>query len=69
MREITNHRTGGGMDEHVSVKAMDEPGGGGANHAYIITVASAASVLPVDDTAIKFQQGPLAEAGINGITN
>ncbi len=43
---------------------MDEPGQGGANHHYDIESDGSLTVL----AAIRFQNGPIKEFGINGIT-
>ncbi len=54
-----------GTKKYTKVVAVDEPGIGGANHFY--------HILAVDRTAIlgkiEFQNGPIKEAGVNGIHN
>jgi hypothetical protein len=60
-REITNHRAGG-LNELVTVEAVDQPGDGGANHHYVVTAEG-------NRTEIRFQNGPVKEAGVNGLTN
>ncbi len=65
MREITTHKVGG-LNEALGVFAMDEPGEGGANHQYAICG------VPGGDPNrhhIFFQKGPIAEAGVNGVSN
>lgn len=67
-REITSHKVNG-LNEAITILALDEPGSGGANHIYGIS-----SFDPEDDdketqTTIPFQQGPIAEFGVNGISN
>lgn len=70
MREITNHRVNG-LNEVLSIEVLDAPGSGNACHAYRIT-----SDKPQDggtpDSAmclIHFQDGPVQENGVNGISN
>lgn len=71
MREITSHRVGG-LNEDLEVVSLDEPGNGGANHAYAVSYClnpgtSAGGVHTM--LRVDFQKGPVKEAGINGITN
>ena len=66
-REITSHQCGHGMDEQVRIEVVDGPGPGGACHAYDVWHPAA----PEDGenlTEIRFQKGPLEEAGPNGIS-
>jgi hypothetical protein len=37
MRDITTHHDGDGLTETIRVRAIDEPGPGGAHHAYEVT--------------------------------
>lgn len=72
-REIHDHKVNG-ANELLSIHVTDEPGSGGANHAYDIRwPASAPDALPEDcgpdHTLIRFQKGPIKEAGINGVTH
>lgn len=62
MRTITDHKLNG-LNEALDITVTDEPGPGGANHAYQISngVVVMASVL--------FQNGPIQEEGVNGISN
>lgn len=46
---------------------MDEPGSGNACHAYRIT--NVAEVRDFYHCHIRFQNGPILEAGVNGISN
>ena len=72
MRELTEHRVNE-ANEKLVIEVMDEPGQGGACHRYVISGydgsgnASAEDDDPVD-TIILFQNGPIKEAGVNGIT-
>jgi hypothetical protein len=75
MREITSHKVNPANDV-IEITVMDEPGAGGANHAYELTgydASSNPSFDGVDDLdgggiTILFQNGPIAENGVNGIT-
>lgn len=74
MREITDHKTNAANGE-LTVTAIDEPGSGGAHHQYRITgfAYPEAPTKPVPETwpgemAISFQNGPIKESGINGLT-
>lgn len=63
-REITSAKVGG-FNELVYIEAQDEPGDGGANHEYSIIVNNDEATR----TRLKFQKGPVPQAGANGITN
>ncbi len=71
MREITEHRVNPANDT-IKISVLDEPGAGGANHHYMVTLPDwtrapdGSGAKGVWD--IKFQNGPIAEAGVNGLT-
>jgi hypothetical protein len=77
MRQITSHRVNPANDKIV-ISVTDEPGAGGANHLYMIegfdtdTNAScpfkARHGSSAKHSTIIFQNGPIAENGVNGIT-
>lgn len=73
MRELTGHRVNPANDR-LKVEVTDEPGAGGANHRYEITGfdsgcnPSASAHMPSNLLVITFQNGPIAEAGVNGLT-
>lgn len=54
------------VNDLIRVEAQDEPGAGGANHDYRASWRGANGYEVVD--IIKFQNGPIAEVGVNGIT-
>lgn len=54
----------GPLDEQLTIGVMDDPGEGGANHVYQIVGPNG-----VWFTEIRFQNGPVKEAGVNGISN
>ncbi len=70
-RELTSHKVNG-LNEKLKIVVMDEPGQGGACHVYdIVTVEQ----TDADDDggeihcAIHFQNGPIQEFGVNGISS
>ena len=73
MRELTDHIVSGDQAVQLKIEVMDEPGAGGANHQYQIQ-QPAKGDAPEGATALSgitfigFQNGPIAEAGVNGIT-
>lgn len=69
MREITSHKVNG-LNEALTIRTIDQPGPGGAYHEYEIFYEGE------DDngkfshhTPIRFQKGPIKEAGVNGVSN
>lgn len=60
-REITDHKVNG-LNEALTIRVHDEPGPGGSNHDYSIYRGG-------NRTRIRFQKGPIKEAGVNGISN
>lgn len=79
-RELTGHIVNP-CNDRLKIEVLDEPGSGEACHRYDITgysaqnnpgrdVPSPHGYTPnVGHTCILFQQGPIAEAGTNGITH
>lgn len=61
-REITDHRCGGNINDIINVFSTDLPGNGGAHHQYTVE-------LPAGEFNLQFQDGPIQEVGVNGITN
>ena len=76
MRELTEHKVNPANDT-LTIDVMDEPGQGGACHLYRISGynhGSNPSLLgnnldPILATCILFQNGPIAEVGVNGVTH
>lgn len=69
MRELTSHRVNG-LNEVLRIVVFDEPGQGNACHKYEIGYGSG----PDDSNEgnpcyIRFQNGPIAEVGVNGLSN
>jgi len=74
MRELNDHKVNPANDT-LAVRVLDEPGSGGANHAYLIsgfdntTNPSDPDDQDPDTTLILFQNGPINEVGVNGVTH
>jgi hypothetical protein len=68
-REITCHKVNG-LNEAITIAVMDGPGPGGASHYYrvepIATDHPQGAINPVE---IRFQDGPIQESGVNGVSN
>lgn len=64
MRVLTDHEVPG-AESNLAVQVMDEPGQGGACHEYRICSSGA---FPDVDLRISFQNGPIKEFGLNGVT-
>jgi hypothetical protein len=62
MRKITDHIANPANDR-IDISVLDEPGAGGAHHHYAVDVDGTENGLDV-----RFQNGPIAEDGVNGIT-
>ena len=65
-RQITTHIVPGEKD-HLLIGTMDKPGHGGAHHEYEIFVPD--SSVRLDTECVIFQNGPIKEFGVNGITH
>lgn len=76
MRELHGHKVNPANDV-LKIEVTDEPGAGGAHHRYEITgfdTATNPSLGPTNGepksaTVLLFQNGPIAEVGVNGITH
>ena len=67
-RAITDHRCND-LNDGIRITATDPVGPGGANHQYRLDVIAGAPHSGGMTTGIKFQFGPVKEAGFNGISN
>lgn len=77
MRQLTDHKTNPANNE-LTITVCDEPGAGGASHLYRITgfntksnpsdVFQFAHGPLADQLTVLFQNGPIGEVGVNGIT-
>ena len=68
MRELTSHKVNG-LNEALTIGVHDEPGSGGACHEYRISYDDSQSDTPCEPCSINFQNGPIQEFGVNGISN
>lgn len=80
MRQLNGHQINP-VNDKLTITVVDEPGSGGANHAYFIggsdidfdsnpgidTMMEYAEHR--DGYSLLFQNGPIAEAGVNGVTH
>lgn len=62
MRRIYDHVTNQ-CNKDIRIEVLDEPGCGGAHHEYRVVLPSGEATL------IGFQNGPILEAGTNGLTH
>lgn len=62
-RKVTDHKLNG-LNDALEILVLDEPGQGGANHQYVIQTQEDFLVK----TEINFQNGPILEYGVNGIS-
>lgn len=73
IRELDSHKVNGCNNE-LTIKVLDQPGSGGANHHYRISGYTRHSLSGAKNpnldtfTDINFQNGPIKESGVNGIT-
>lgn len=79
MRTLTDHIVSGDQAVQLNIYVTDEPGQGGANHRYSMQGFSVETNPSAEDddkmtaedypgTVILFQNGPIKEFGVNGIT-
>lgn len=69
-RELTSHKVNG-LNESLRIVVLDQPGQGNACHEYQIRNIEPNTGDQHDDVEmclIKFQNGPILEAGVNGIS-
>lgn len=62
VREITEHKVNPANDS-LELYVADEPGHGNASHAYRIDLPNGTTYM------VDFQNGPIAEFGVNGVTH
>lgn len=72
MRTINEHKVNPANDK-LTIHVLDDPGAGGANHHYMITTPDWTRAPDGSDAHgvwdINFQNGPINENGINGVTH
>jgi hypothetical protein len=62
LRTLDGHKVNPANDQLI-ISVLDGPGHGGASHEYRVSLPNSTP------TMISFQNGPIAEAGVNGITH
>jgi hypothetical protein len=69
-RELTSHKVNW-LNEVLKVEAEDGPGPGGASHEYRVSIDETKHRPEAGWVAlnISFQNGPVQEAGANGVSN
>lgn len=70
MRELTSHKVNG-LNEDLQILVLDEPGQGNACHQYAINYCLNPGTAEGGATrlcSVQFQNGPIKEFGINGIS-
>jgi hypothetical protein len=68
-RKITDHIVEGDSVNHqLEIAATDDVGAGGANHNYYILGPANGPHSTRDYHTLHFQNGPISENGVNGIT-
>lgn len=79
-RSIDTHKVPGDAPQNqLKIDVLDEPGAGGACHLYQISGLNSGSNpsdpfqarygAPANHATVLFQNGPIGEAGLNGVTN
>jgi hypothetical protein len=69
MRTINDHKVNPANDR-IQIEVLDDPGAGGANHEYLVTLPPPVNAVGVPGKSwqISFQNGPINEVGVNGMT-
>lgn len=75
-RELTSHKVNG-LNEALTITVLDEPGIGGACHRYEMSfIGQSRKNLESDEIVatrfefdVAFQNGPIQQVGVNGISN
>lgn len=67
--KLTSHKVNG-LNDQLAIEVLDEPGHGNACHKYEIGWGGSPDDLSESNPqVIAFQNGPIAEFGVNGISN
>lgn len=71
-RTLTDHKVNPANDR-ITISVMDAPGSGGACHHYMVTLPEWTRAPDGSDAKgvwdIQFQNGPIGEVGVNGLTH
>lgn len=65
MRELNGHKVNPANDR-IKIEVTDEPGPGGANHSYRAAWDNGDTG---GNVTLSFQNGPINEVGVNGLTH
>lgn len=68
MRELEGHKVNG-VNNGLLVEVIDDRSHGNASHKYLIRASVPNNVKQLEPTQLHFQNGPIAEVGVNGITH
>lgn len=71
VRKLTSHRVNG-LNESLEIGVLDDPGQGNACHKYVVFVPNDTFNEELNASVscrIGFQNGPINECGVNGISN
>lgn len=63
MRTVEYHKINP-LNDILDITVMDDPGHGGACHVYAVAPKNSAPPM----MTVEFQNGPINEAGVNGVT-
>lgn len=67
-RVLTTHIVpGDAANSQLEIQVLDGPGPGNANHEYLVKFPEEEEGL--DSVLISFQNGPIKDVGVNGVTN
>ncbi len=58
-----------GTKKYTLVNVLDEKGQGNANHHYVVQKSDPKEVIDNVLCDVRFQNGPIKEAGVNGVMN
>ena len=67
-RKLTSHKVNE-LNNELEIEVLDEPNNGNSSHIYRITAKNGVEISKAICCDIEFQNGPIKESGINGISN
>lgn len=68
-REAITEHVVNPANDRIKIEVMDEPGAGGACHVYAVQWSYEDGHEHPNSVTLCFQNGPIAEAGVNGLTH
>lgn len=69
VREFLTTHVVNPANDRIKIAVMDDPGQGGACHVYYVTWENPPGQEDPNAVTLSFQNGPIAEVGVNGITH